>query len=64
MFKIKEFRQENDYTQRYLAYKIGVSQQAIVKWESGQSVPNITHLIMLSALIGCSIDELINSRQQ
>lgn len=59
MSKLKEFRKANNYTQRYVAYKIGVSQQAVVKWESGQTVPNISHLIMLSSLIGCSIEELV-----
>ncbi|MEE1002757.1 MAG: helix-turn-helix transcriptional regulator [Acutalibacteraceae bacterium] len=61
MNKLKEFRLKNDYTQRYVAYKIGVSQQAVVKWEKGQSVPNISHIIMLSSLMNCSIDELIKS---
>ncbi len=63
MLKIKEFREKNDYTQRYVAYKIGVSQQAVVKWEQGSSVPSVTHLIMLSSLIGCSIDELVNTKK-
>ena len=62
MLKIKEFREKNDYTQRYVAYKIGVSQQAVVKWEHGQSIPSVAHLIMLAALIGCSIDELVNTK--
>ncbi len=63
MLKIKEFREKNDYTQRYVAYKIGVSQQAVVKWEQGSAVPSVTHLIMLSSLIGCSIDELVNTKK-
>ena len=61
MQKLKEFRLKNNYTQRYIAYKIGVSQQAVVKWENGQAIPNMKHIIMLSSLIKCSIDELINS---
>lgn len=63
MTKLKEFRLKNNYTQRYIAYKVGVTQQAVVKWENGQALPNMTHIIMLSALIGCSIDELIGSIQ-
>ena len=61
MLKIKEFRQKNNYTQRYLAYKIGVSQQSVVKWEQGKSIPNIVHLIKLAHLMQCSVDELVNS---
>ncbi len=61
MSKLKEFRLKNDYTQRYIAYKLGVSQQAVVKWEKGQAIPNIAHIIKLSSLMQCSIDELISS---
>lgn len=61
MSKIKEFRLQNDFTQRYIAYKIGVSQQAVAKWENGISVPNITHIIMLSQLMQCSASELVNA---
>ena len=61
MFKLKEYRQKNDFTQRYVAYKIGVSQQTVAKWEKGQTIPNISHIIMLAALLDCSIDELICS---
>lgn len=59
MSKIKEYRIKNNYTQRYIAYKLGVSQQAVGKWEKGENSPSIKHLITLSALIGCSIEELI-----
>ena len=59
MSKIKEYRIKNNITQRYIAYKLGVSQQAVCKWEAGENSPNIKHLITLSALIGCPIEELI-----
>ncbi len=59
MFKLREYRIKNDYTQRYIAYKMGVSQQTVVKWEKGQVLPSVSHLIKLSSLIGCSIEELI-----
>jgi len=61
MLKIKEFRKENNYTQRYIAYKVGVKQQSVVKWEQGKNIPNILHLIKLSELMQCSIDELVSS---
>ncbi|MBQ7128765.1 MAG: helix-turn-helix transcriptional regulator [Clostridia bacterium] len=59
MLKLKAYRLRNDYTQRYIAYKIGVSQQTVVKWEKGQAMPSVSHLMQLSSLIGCSIEELI-----
>ena len=61
MLKLKEFREKNNYTQRYVAYKVGVSQQSVVKWEQGKSVPKIAHLIKLSFLMRCSVDELVSS---
>lgn len=59
MLKLKEFRKENDYTQRYIAFKIGVSQQTIAKWENGVSTPSIPHLLRLAGVIGCNIEDLI-----
>ena len=59
MSKIKDYRIKNNYTQRYVAYKLGVSQQAVGKWETGENSPSIKHLITLSAIFGCRIEELI-----
>ena len=64
MFKIKEFRHKNNYTQRYIAYKLGVSQQSVVKWEQGKSIPRIVHLVKLANLMQCSVDELVNSIEE
>ena len=61
MLKIKEFREKNNFTQRYVAYKIGVKQQSVVKWEQGKNYPNVLHLIKLCELMQCSIDELVSS---
>lgn len=61
MLKIKEYRANNDFTQRFIAYKLGVSQQTVAKWEKGKATPNISHIIMLSDLMKCSVDELIRN---
>lgn len=53
------YRRENGLTQRYIAYKMGVSQQAVVKWESGKSVPRGATLLKLAKLLGVSADELL-----
>ncbi|MGN0556288.1 MAG: helix-turn-helix domain-containing protein [Acutalibacteraceae bacterium] len=55
-----EYRNENNYTQRYIAYKMGVSQQAVGKWENGHAVPRSALLPKLAGLIGCTIDELLS----
>lgn len=59
MLKLKEFRKKNDYTQRYIAFKVGVSQQTIAKWEKGTVTPSIPHLLRLAAVIGCKLEDLI-----
>lgn len=54
-----DFRKQNDLPQRYIAYKLGVTQQAVDKWERGKAVPRPTSLKKLCSLIGCSVDELL-----
>ena len=46
-------------SQRTLAEKIGVSRQAVTKWETGAGVPDIENMISISNLFNISIDELI-----
>jgi len=55
---IKRLRLERDMTQEELAQKIGVTFQAISKWETNTTTPDIALLPKLSILFGVSIDEL------
>ncbi len=48
-------------SQEKLAGKIGVSRQAVAKWEVGQSFPDIEKLIALSDLFRISIDKLVKN---
>lgn len=57
--KLKLLRKEHNLTQEGLAEQLGVSRQAITKWESGEGVPEIENFKQLSALFGVSIDELV-----
>ena len=60
--KIIELIKEYDIdTQEELAGIIGVSRQAISKWESGMANPDIEKLIKLSELYGCSIDYIVGN---
>ena len=43
---IKKLRREKDLTQEQLAEKLGVSAQAVSKWESAQSVPDLQKIIL------------------
>ena len=57
--KLSRLRRENNYTQEQLADIIGVSRQAISKWESDVAYPETDKLISLSTLFHCSIDYLV-----
>lgn len=57
--KIKERRTAHGLTQEILAQEMGVSRQAVAKWESGQSAPSSEKLIALAKLFHIPLDELI-----
>lgn len=58
--KIKKLRIKCGYTQDELANKIGVSSQAVSKWENQITTPDITLLPILSEVFGVTIDELFD----
>ena len=57
--KLSKLRRENNYTQEQLAEILGVSRQAISKWESNTAYPETDKLIKLGELYGCSMDYLL-----
>ena len=56
--RIKNLRLANAMTQEKLAQQLGVSAQAVSKWESGINMPDIQMLPDLSVIFGVTIDEL------
>ena len=52
-------RRRAGYTQETLAEALGISRQAVGKWEAGQALPEAATLIDLADLLGCSLDELM-----
>lgn len=58
--KIKELRKERGITQEQLANNIGISFQAISKWETGITLPDITLTPILASYFGISMDELFD----
>lgn len=52
-------RQLNKFSQEDVAERIGVSRQAVAKWESGQSVPDILNCDTLAKLYDVELDDLI-----
>ena len=57
--KLKKLRRNRDLTQEEVATHIGISYQAISKWERGDGYPDITMLPALANNFGVSVDELI-----
>ena len=57
--KLQILRKNKGYTQEALADKLGVSRQAVAKWESGQIYPDISNLIQISNLMSVSVDYLV-----
>ena len=56
--KIAELRREHNMKQDELAEQLGVTPQAVSKWENGASMPDISLLPKLAKIFGVSIDEL------
>ena len=57
--KLKMYRTHAGLTQEQLAEKIGVSRQAVAKWERGDSMPDINSCIKLAELYGTTVDMLV-----
>ncbi|MCR5683763.1 MAG: helix-turn-helix domain-containing protein [Clostridiales bacterium] len=57
--KIKDLRKKADLTQDRLADYLGVSSQAVSKWEVGQASPDLALIAPLCRVLGCSADELL-----
>lgn len=53
-------RKRNQYSQEYVAGQIGVSRQAVAKWESGETVPDIVNCGKLAKLYDVTLDDLVN----
>lgn len=57
--KLKQIRKKRNLSQEQLADEMGVSRQAITKWETGRGMPDIENIKIISELFKMSLDELI-----
>ena len=57
--KLKQMRTRAGMSQEKLAERVGVSRQAITKWETDKGAPDMDNLMALSDLFGVSVDELL-----
>jgi len=62
--ELRHYRKLNKYSQERLAELLGVSRQAVTKWENGKSAPSTDNLIKLAAIYKIGLDELINDRPE
>lgn len=62
MFKdnLVQMRKMKQMTQEDVAEKVGVTRQAVAKWESGETVPDLDKCRILAELFGVSLDDLAN----
>ena len=59
--KLKAVRRQAGMSQEKLAEKLGVSRQAVTKWETEGGIPDVDNLKAISALFDISIDELLSN---
>ena len=62
--RIAEKRKARGLKQDELAERLGVSAQAVSKWENDISCPDIMTLPQLAEILGCSIDELLTGKEE
>lgn len=62
--RLQKLRKHERYSQEQLAEKLGVTRQAISKWESNQGNPDINNIIKLSEIYNVSTDYLLKGEEQ
>lgn len=60
---LMRLRKQKGLSQEELAYQLGVSRQAVSKWESGTSIPELERLIELADLFDVTLDELVKGER-
>ena len=58
---LKLFRKKFGLTQEQIAERLGVSRQAVAKWERGDSLPDIDNIIALADMYEVTIDSLVRN---
>lgn len=59
--RLREFRERKKLTQKEISVKIGVSEQAVSKWENGICLPDIYNLKLLARVLNVSVDCLLDT---
>lgn len=59
--RLKAFRKSKNFTQKEIAFRIGVSEQAVSRWENGECLPDIYNLKLLGKILRTPVDTLLNT---
>lgn len=62
--RLREFRKRRNLTQKEVAMKIEVSEQAISKWENGDCLPDVYNLKLLALVLNVSVDCLLDTENE
>lgn len=62
--RLREFRKRRNLTQKEVATKIGVSEQALSKWENGDCLPDVYNLKLLALVLNVSVDCLLDTENE
>ena len=62
--RLREFRKRRNLTQKEVAMKIGVSEQALSKWENGDCLPDVYNLKLLALVLNVSVDCLLDTENE
>lgn len=62
--RIQQLRKQRGISQEGLADQLGVSRQAVSKWESEQSIPDLDKIILLSEFFGVTTDYLLKGIEE
>ena len=62
--RLQELRKKEGYSQEQVAEMLGLSRQAISKWESGQGKPEIDNIIKLTEIYHVSADYILTGREK
>ena len=58
--QLKKYRKNNGYTQKQLAEAVGVTQQAVAKWETDKASPDPEMLQKISSMLNVTVDSLLD----
>lgn len=61
--RVKSFRIKKNFTQKEVALRIDVSEQAVSKWENGECLPDVYNLKLLAQILNISVDNLLDTEK-